>query len=102
MTFGELMRLLAAFFLGLFAVDGIRYVAGIQSPKALFEQALQGEREERAAERREYRNDCICGDTQSCPFGLGIVGEQRCQTDSFMVNRWSRCEPAGEKSGSVP
>ena len=41
----------------------------------------------------DYRNRCVCGSTQTCAFGPGVVGEQRCVTDAVMTNRWSRCEP---------
>jgi len=48
------------------------------------------------AGRRERANECSCGWTQSCPFGPGIVGEQRCQS-SLDKNEWGRCEPKEEK-----
>lgn len=38
------------------------------------------------------KTDCACGATQTCPFGEGIVGQQRCKTTEY-GNTWSRCEP---------
>jgi hypothetical protein len=40
--------------------------------------------------RTEMRSaeECYCGQTQTCAFGPGIVGFQRC----FNL-KWSRCEP---------
>ncbi len=43
--------------------------------------------------KKEQANECVCGDTQTCSFGPGVVGEQQCRTDAVMSNRWSRCEP---------
>lgn len=48
-------------------------------------------------DRQEHKSDCLCGARQSCPFGVGIVGEQVCRTDLDMRNVWSRCEPAEVK-----
>lgn len=44
------------------------------------------------AGRAERRNLCSCGDTRTCPFGPGIVGEQDCRT-GLDSNEWGRCEP---------
>lgn len=43
--------------------------------------------------REEYKNECLCGSTQSCAFGPGIVGEQTCRTTGSFTNKWNRCEP---------
>ena len=43
--------------------------------------------------KKESQNECICGGEQTCPFGPGIVGVQKCNTGSFMKNQWGRCEP---------
>jgi hypothetical protein len=43
--------------------------------------------------KKEYQNECSCEMTQTCPFGPGIVGEQKCLTSTNYANRWSRCEP---------
>jgi len=41
---------------------------------------------------QERKNECDCGQTQTCAFGTGIVGEQKCRSGIY-GNRWSRCEP---------
>lgn len=43
--------------------------------------------------REEHKNECLCGAEQSCSFGPGIVGKQKCRTGGLMKNEWSRCEP---------
>jgi hypothetical protein len=48
-------------------------------------------------DKPEHKSECLCGARQTCPFGVGIVGEQVCRTDLDMRNVWSRCEPAGER-----
>ena len=59
-----------------------------------------GHAEGRSQERRTQeaskppKSECLCGARQTCPFGVGIVGEQVCRTDLDMRNVWSRCEPA--------
>ena len=45
-------------------------------------------------EVKTTENECICGLIRTCEFGTGIIGSQYCKTDAFMVNRWTRCEPA--------
>lgn len=42
------------------------------------------------------RNECVCGEVQTCAFGPGVVGEQVCETGPGFLNRWSRCEPKQE------
>ena len=39
------------------------------------------------------REQCMCGETRSCPFGPGIVGKQRCTSLFGGGTEWSRCEP---------
>jgi len=51
---------------------------------------FQTERQERC---EECGGECMCGDTQTCPFGPGIVGQQKCQSSFFRPNKWGRCEP---------
>ena len=51
----------------------------------------------RVLTRPEVESQCLCGDSQTCAFGIGIVGKQTCTTNSFMRNIWSRCEPAEVK-----
>lgn len=50
----------------------------------------------RIDQREEQRDVCACGASQSCAFGPGIIGRQKC--DSWMgKNEWSRCEPVPVK-----
>jgi len=42
----------------------------------------------------ERESECHCGHTRTCAFGPGIVGQQTCRTGPFMINEWTRCEPA--------
>jgi hypothetical protein len=39
------------------------------------------------------KSQCRCGQTRTCAFGFGIVGEQSCVEDQWDGNRWARCEP---------
>lgn len=45
-----------------------------------------------------YKNECSCGEVRTCPFGPGIVGQQKCWTSVVMGNEWTRCEPAPKGS----
>lgn len=49
----------------------------------------------RLFEREENRDECACGQTRTCAFGPGIVGEQKCD-DNTWKNTWTRCEPRKE------
>ncbi len=51
---------------------------------------------DRSDDRNDRTNECGCGWRRTCPFGPGVVGEQQCETDPLMVNRWSRCEPVSK------
>lgn len=69
-----------------FVMSYLGYIAGgAEGRRAAFEEARRA--------RESERSECICGATQSCAFGPGIVGVQRCETGSVMQNQWSRCEP---------
>lgn len=47
----------------------------------------------RLLERAEMKDECGCGQTQTCAFGPGIVGEQSCRSSVYEKNEWTRCEP---------
>ncbi len=71
-----------------FAV-GLVFGAGMQDAPAP---------ETAVVEADPMKNECRCGDTRTCPFGPGIVGQQKCWTSSLMGNGWTRCEPAPKES----
>lgn len=68
--------------LGFMAGRSEGYTDGIQAQKAI----------------EPPPGECVCGWRRTCAFGLGIVGEQKCETALGMTNRWSRCEPAPRRT----
>lgn len=54
--------------------------------------AYQIGKTEGAYEQRR-KSECSCGNVRTCAFGVGIVGEQKCEPDRWDGNRWGRCEP---------
>ncbi len=43
------------------------------------------------------KQQSICGQRETCPFGPGIVGERHCEYD----RTWSRCEPLAPTQGAT-
>ena len=69
-----------------FAFTGYRFGLG--------EGRRQKADEEYRAMKEQIENSCLCGAVQTCVFGPGIVGEQKCRTTADFFNHWGRCEPA--------